>query len=115
MLGTIFERSLDAAPDYVRPLLGQAQILEKTGRGAQAESLYQRAFRADPWSPDVHLNYGVWLAVQGRKEEAQRMFEEGLRLSPGDCALPAKPTEAARGIVITSPPLAQCGLSEMSL
>ena len=79
-----FERSLDAAPDYVRPLLGEAQILEKTGRGAQAESLYQRAFRADPWSPDVHLNYGVWLAVQGRKEEAQRMFEEGLRLSPGD-------------------------------
>ncbi|HET9887242.1 MAG TPA: tetratricopeptide repeat protein, partial [bacterium] len=79
-----FERSLQTAPDYVRPLLGEAQVLEKTGRGAQAESLYQRALRADPWSPDVHLNYGVWLAVQGRKEEAQRMFEEGLRLSPGD-------------------------------
>lgn len=79
-----FERALDAAPDYVRPLLGEAQILEKTGRGAEAESLYQRALRADPWSPDVHLNYGVWLAVQGRKEDARRMFETGLKLSPGD-------------------------------
>jgi tetratricopeptide (TPR) repeat protein len=79
-----FERSIDAAPDYVRPLLGEAQVLEKTGRGAEAENIYQRALRADPWSPDVHLNYGVWLAVQGRKEEARQMFEKGLRLVPGD-------------------------------
>lgn len=79
-----FERAIDAAPDYVRPLLGEAQVLEKTGRGAGAEGIYQRALSADPWSPDVHLNYGVWLAVQGRKEEARQMFEKGLRLSPGD-------------------------------
>jgi len=79
-----FNRALDAAPDYVRPLLGKAQVLEKTGRAGDAEAVYRQALLADPWSPDVHLNYGVWLAIQGRKEEAGRVFERGLRLSPGD-------------------------------
>ena len=93
-----FERSLDSAPDYIRPLLGEAQVLEKTGRAAEAESIYQRALRADPWSPDVHLNYGVWLAVQGRKEEAQRRFEEGLRLSPGDQRFQRNLQRLSRGL-----------------
>jgi Flp pilus assembly protein TadD len=79
-----FERALDSAPDYVRPLLGKAQVLEKTGRANEAEPIYREALLADPWSPDVHLNYGVWLAIQGRRDEARRVFEQGLRLSPGD-------------------------------
>jgi Flp pilus assembly protein TadD len=40
--------------------------------------------RADPWSADVRLNYGVWLAKAGRLDEARVQFEEGARLAPRD-------------------------------
>jgi Flp pilus assembly protein TadD/4-amino-4-deoxy-L-arabinose transferase-like glycosyltransferase len=79
-----FRRAIDAAPDYVRPLLGEAQTLERMGRPAEAESLYVRAMHADPWSADVRLNYGVWLAKAGRGGEARAQFEEGTRLAPRD-------------------------------
>jgi tetratricopeptide (TPR) repeat protein len=79
-----FDEALERAPDYVRPLLGKAQVLERSGKAEEAEAPYREALRADPWSADVHLNYGVWLAVQGRRDEAQRIFEEGIRISPTD-------------------------------
>ncbi len=79
-----FRRAIAAAPDYVRPLLGEAQTLERMGRSAEAEPLYLSAMRADPWSADVRLNYGVWLAKAGRGGEARAQFEEGARLAPHD-------------------------------
>jgi tetratricopeptide (TPR) repeat protein len=79
-----FEQALAAAPDYVRVLLAKAAALERLGRSAEAEPVYRAALEADPWSTDVRLNYGVWLAVAGRGDEARRQFEEGLRTDPAD-------------------------------
>jgi Flp pilus assembly protein TadD len=79
-----FDRALAVAPDYLRVLLGKASALERLGREADAEPVYRAALEVDPWSTDVRLNYGVWLAVNGRHEEARRQFEVGLRIDPGD-------------------------------
>lgn len=79
-----FDRALEAAPDYVRARLGKAQTLEKMGRAPEAEFEYRQALLADPWSAETRLNYGVWCAVGGRREDARRLFEEGLRLTPND-------------------------------
>jgi tetratricopeptide (TPR) repeat protein len=51
-----FDEALERAPDYVRPLLGKAQVLERSGKAEEAEAPYREALRADPWSADVHLN-----------------------------------------------------------
>jgi tetratricopeptide (TPR) repeat protein len=79
-----FDEALRGAPDYVRVLLGKAAALERLGRAAEAGPVYRAALDADPWSTDVRLNYGVWLAVSGRGEEARRQFEDGLRIDPTD-------------------------------
>ena len=75
-----FARAAELAPGYLRALLGQAQCLERLGRGSEAEPVYREALAADPWSAAVRLNYGVHLALAGRTEEARRMFEEGIAL-----------------------------------
>jgi tetratricopeptide (TPR) repeat protein len=78
-----FDAALIAAPDYVRVLLGRAQAAELAGVSG-AEDAYRRALAVDPYSTDVRLNYGVWLARAGRRDEAQEMFRSGLELEPGD-------------------------------
>ncbi|HMB68144.1 MAG TPA: tetratricopeptide repeat protein [bacterium] len=79
-----FDEALAGAPDYVRVLLGKAAALERLGRAAEAEPAYRDAVKADPWSTDARLNYGVWLAVAGRADEARHQFEEGIRINPSD-------------------------------
>jgi Tfp pilus assembly protein PilF len=93
-----FNRSLAAAPDYVRVLLGKAQALEQAGRREEAEPVYRAALAADPFSTEVRLNYGVYLALAGRTEEARWMFSEGLRLAPNDSRLRANLRRLDRGL-----------------
>jgi tetratricopeptide (TPR) repeat protein len=77
-----YDEALAGAPDYLMALLGKAQALEKWGRLEEAEAVYRRTLEVDPWSYEVRLNFGVFLGMQGRTEEARRMFEEGMRLTP---------------------------------
>lgn len=79
-----FDAALGEAPDYIRPLLGRAQALEEAGRGEEAEPAYRKALESDPWSTDVHLNYGVWLAKRSRLDEAEQLFRRALQLNPND-------------------------------
>ncbi len=79
-----FEAALAAEPDYVRVLQGSAQALERAGRRPEAEAVYRRALEADPWETGTRLNFGVFLAVEGRLDEARGQFERGLRIDPTD-------------------------------
>jgi tetratricopeptide (TPR) repeat protein len=79
-----FDSSLAGAPDYVRALLGRAATLERLGRKDAAEETYRRGREADPWSTDVLLNYGVFLALDGRESEARAAFEQGLLIDSRD-------------------------------
>jgi Tfp pilus assembly protein PilF len=79
-----FDAALEGAPDYVRALLGRAQTLERLGRRSEAEETYRAARAADPWSTDVLLNYGVFLVLDGRRDEARAAFERGLEIDTRD-------------------------------
>jgi tetratricopeptide (TPR) repeat protein len=79
-----FDVALAGAPDYLRVLLGKAQALEKLRRPDEAEAVYRRALEVDPWATETRLNYGVFLAIEGRREEAARQFDAGLRIDPTD-------------------------------
>jgi Tfp pilus assembly protein PilF len=79
-----FDVALAAAPDYLRVLLAKAQALERADRRIEAETVYRRALAVDPWSTETRLNYGVFLALQGRTEEAREQFRIGLRIDPSD-------------------------------
>jgi Tfp pilus assembly protein PilF len=77
-----FGQAAAQAPNYLRALLGQAQSYEESGRREQAEVIYRRSLEVDPWAYEVCLNYGVFLAMDGRTREARRMFKEGMTLTP---------------------------------
>jgi DNA-binding SARP family transcriptional activator/TolB-like protein/Tfp pilus assembly protein PilF len=49
---------------------------------AAAEREFKRALELDPSYPTTHLFYGVFLASQGRLEEAQLQLDEAARLDP---------------------------------
>jgi tetratricopeptide (TPR) repeat protein len=80
----LFDRSLTGAPDYVPALLARATCLEKLDRRDEAEASYRRAIGVDPWHAETRLNYGVFLAVGGRKDDARREFRAGLAIDPKD-------------------------------
>jgi tetratricopeptide (TPR) repeat protein len=79
-----FDSALAGAPDYLHVLLAKAQSLERAGRRSEAEPLYRRAIEVDPWSAETRNNYGVFLAIEGREDEARRQFEAGLSIDPTD-------------------------------
>jgi Flp pilus assembly protein TadD len=79
-----FDRALTGDAAFVRALLGRATCLERLERPEEAEDSYRRAIAADPWSAETRLNYGVFLAIGGRGEEARRQFRAGLAIDPND-------------------------------
>ena len=48
-----------------------------------AEQLYERLHRVDPTQSAAPANLGAYRMQQGRNEEAIRLFQEALRISPG--------------------------------
>lgn len=79
-----FDRALAGDSGFVRALLGRATCLERLGRRPEAEEAYHRALYADPWHAETRLNYGVFLAIGGRTEEARTQFRAGLAIDPND-------------------------------
>jgi len=79
-----YESALAGAPDYVTALLGEARLLDRLGRAAEAEIRYRRAIEADPYSTRARLLYGVHLALGRRWDDARAQFEAGLRMDPSD-------------------------------
>jgi Flp pilus assembly protein TadD len=57
--------------------------LDAAGRENEALPEFAAAAQLNPNFSRAHFNYGVVLAKLGRLDDAQREFEETLRLEPG--------------------------------
>lgn len=80
--------SLDAmqrvAPEEIAPSLFAGQILDRTGRSAEAVPFARRALRLDPTSVPIRLFLGGALFRADSAEAARRVFESVLARAPGD-------------------------------
>jgi tetratricopeptide (TPR) repeat protein len=60
-----FEKASQLAPSEIGPLLQMAMILEATGRGVQAKSLYEQVLKSQPDHPIALNNLAYMLAETG--------------------------------------------------
>jgi Tfp pilus assembly protein PilF len=79
--------SLEAAllddPDRVERLNALAQAYQRTGKDpVKTEQLYVRALRIQPKRVDVRLNYGQFLELRGRLDDAALEYTTAIRDEP---------------------------------
>lgn len=74
------ERALAAAVVAALAVLTWRQTLVY----ADQETLWRDVIAKNPSASMAHINLGLWLHQQGRSPEALGVFEEALRLEPGD-------------------------------
>lgn len=63
-------------------LLAEAIHLQRQGRTAQAEHLYQALVAAEPTSPIFLNGYGILCAQMGNYPRAEALFREAMRQAP---------------------------------
>jgi len=59
-----------------------AYLLERDGRGAQAEALYRRALEMEPANPAALANLGFLVSRRGLQKEAAEYWERALHANP---------------------------------
>lgn len=69
-------------PANVRARINLARAQLAANQVAEAEVQLREALRLDPVSADAHYNFGVLLALTGRKEAAEAAYREATRLRP---------------------------------
>ena len=86
-----YEQALDRDPGLVEALANLGSLHARVGRDEQALPLLRRAFRVAPEFPELRANLGgalrrrgIQLEGEGRAAEARLLFEESLRVAPGD-------------------------------
>jgi predicted O-linked N-acetylglucosamine transferase (SPINDLY family) len=79
-----YRQVLGISPQHADALLGLADIALRSGRGALALELIERAIATDPQEADFHGALGAALAAQGRWLEALTPFQAAVSLRPGD-------------------------------
>jgi cellulose synthase operon protein C len=75
-----FEASLTIDPQYVPSLIGLASVTQSEGKSAEAEQYLQRADRAAPQSPAVHLAWGRYYLAGKQLDQAEKSFLEARRV-----------------------------------
>lgn len=78
-----YEMALELLPRYSYLHVNLAILKNAMGEPKRAEVHFKRALRFGPENPEVHYYYAQWLDRQGRADEALRLLESGLALSPG--------------------------------
>jgi len=68
------DRALAADPDNTEALDAIAVLYEQVGEPDKAEKNYKKSLRVNPENPRGHNNYGQFLCMQGRYEEAEKEF-----------------------------------------
>jgi type IV pilus assembly protein PilF len=69
------EKALAADPDSTEANDALAVLYEKVGEPDLAEKYYKKSLALNPENPRGHNNYGQFLCVQGRYEEAEKQFQ----------------------------------------
>ena len=106
--GASFRRSINLAPDSLRPRIALAMLDADTERGQQrALRDFEKIFNLSAKYAPAHFHYGRLKSIMGEKEEAIRSYEEAIALNPeyrkarynlGVLLLSAGRASAARGI-----------------
>lgn len=68
------KKALAADPENSEALDASAVLYERVGEPDKAEKYYQKSLRLNPRNPRGHNNYGQFLCMQGRYEEAEKEF-----------------------------------------
>lgn len=68
-------RSLDIDPDNAMTLGLLALVFQQQGEYPVAEDYFRNALDAGPKNPTIANNYGIFLMMRGREEEACRYFD----------------------------------------
>src|SRR5690242_15405438 len=66
----------------VDAILGQAATLYRSGRVAEAETLYRDALALRPDLAGVHAGLALMLYMQGRQQEAIAAFRDAVKIEP---------------------------------
>ena len=80
--GAAVQRALELDPRDAGALAERARVMTADGRTGLAEESFRTALEIEPHNSDVYDNYGEWLRMRGRLEEARRMLEAGLEYDP---------------------------------
>ena len=79
---TLFTHTLRYDPPTARVWYDLGNVHLAAGDPAGAERLYREAIARDPRDAAVHLNLGIALQRQSRRDEAATSYAEALRLDP---------------------------------
>lgn len=81
-----FERGLEVFPMDKWLLLGMAESLDELGRREEARAYYEMAVYWDPNSAPVRYLYGRHLHQTGNFDEAERQYNNSIRIHPNHAA-----------------------------
>lgn len=84
----LIDRALKLAPDDPFILDSMGWVLHRLGRTAEGHGYLERAFKLRP-DPEIAAHLGEVLWVQGRREEAERIWRDALKAHPGNDVLRA--------------------------
>lgn len=79
----LYQRVVDAAPDFAKAHFKLATAYARSGRADQAEQSYRQALVCDPYYTEAFGNLGVLLFTRGNWDEAERCYRNALANSPG--------------------------------
>lgn len=79
---TLWQESVDLAPNHNRPRLLLGEALQDAGRREDAIVQYRTAVRLRPTDVDGYLKLSVLLAEMGRFEEARQFLRQALTVDP---------------------------------
>jgi predicted TPR repeat methyltransferase len=79
----VYQRILEAAPDYADAVHFYGVLHHQTGRSPEAIRLIRRAIELDPDDPGKHMNLGNVLLELDRPDLAMQGYRMAIVLSPG--------------------------------
>lgn len=79
----VYERILEAAPDYAEAIHFYGVMHHQTGASLEAVRLIRRAIELDPDDPGKHMNLGNVLLELDRPDLAMQGYRMAIVLSPG--------------------------------
>ena len=65
-------------PNHTEATINYARILRRQNQIERAVELYARAYRNMPYFPNLAIEYGSLIEILGRREEARRLYLQGL-------------------------------------
>ena len=76
------QKALELDPEFVDAHLLLADVRQNRYQWAEAEAELKRAIELAPTNPQAHFSYAVFLALQGRVDEAMAQFQRANELDP---------------------------------